>query len=143
MTRSSVVLTAVDRFQPISISTRPLWSFSVTLSSSFTSDAGDRWSVRSPDSRLTSPRLSPTASDVRYSAVSSGDAMRANSKLFLPMVISSGLVVIVVIVVIVRGAFPDDGDLDLGLALLFARLDLHRQVAVRMDSDLLLTHGER
>src|SRR2546428_5619682 len=122
MTRSSVVLTAVDRFQPISISTRPLWSFSVTLSSSLTSDAGDRWSVRSPDSRLTSPRLSPTASDVRYSAVSSGDAMRANSKLFFPMVISSGLVV-----VIVRGAFPGDGDLDLGLALLFARLDLHRQ----------------
>src|SRR2546426_6529328 len=108
MTRSSVVLTAVDRFQPISISTRPFWSFSVTLTSSLTSDAGDRWSVRSPDSRLTSPRLSPTASDVRYSAVSSGDAMRANSKLFFPMVISSGLVVVVVIV---RGAFPGDGDL--------------------------------
>src|SRR5207245_2528298 len=127
-------------FQPISISTRPFWSFSLTLSSSFTSDAGDRWSARSPDSRLTSPRLSPTASDVRYSAVSSGDAMRANSKLFFPMVISSGLVVIVVIV---GGAFPGASDLDLGPALVYARLDLQRQVAVRMDRDLLLPHGER
>src|SRR5262249_3950176 len=85
-TRSSDVFVAVERFQPISSSIRPLCSFCPAFSSSFTSLAGERWRERSPDSRLISPRLSPTASEVRYSAISSGDAIRANCTLFFAIV---------------------------------------------------------
>src|SRR5262245_43719210 len=105
------------------------------------SGPGASRSVRSPDSRLTSPRLRPTASEVRYSAISSGEAIRANSNLSFPMLVSSGLLVVVFIIVV--GALPRDGNLDLCLPLFLARLDFHGQVAVGEDLDALFAERQR
>src|SRR5262249_54470795 len=129
----------VRRFQPMPIATLPFSSLLRTRRSSLRSEGGVRRSVHSPDSRITSPRFRPTASEVRYSAISSGDAIRANSKLSLPMGQSPSTLFVVLVG---HGMLPRDGDLDLRLALLLARLDLEREVAIREHGDLVVAHGE-
>ena len=76
-------------FQPIRTRSLPCSPFSVAFNSTTIPALGTKRSTSPPEVKLTSPRLSPWATDVRHSATSSGDAMRANSNRVLPIAVAS------------------------------------------------------